>query len=107
MYGEGINKLGEIVDLASELNIIEKSGAWYSYSGTRIGQGRDNARNYLKENPEVALKIETEIRLRNTNAQAALNAPPAPRDASSSVPAPAAAAPAAKDSKKASKNAEA
>ncbi len=107
MYGEGINKLGEIVDLASELNIIEKSGAWYSYSGTRIGQGRDNARNYLKENPETALKIETEIRLRNTNAQAALNAPAVPRDAaSSSVPAPAAAAAPAKD-KKASKNAEA
>jgi recombination protein RecA len=107
MYGEGINKLGEIVDLASELNIIEKSGAWYSYSGTRIGQGRDNARNYLKENPETALKIETEIRLRNTNAQAALNAPAVPRDAaSSSVPAPAAAAAPAKD-KKASRNAEA
>ncbi len=106
MYGEGINKLGEIVDLASELNIIEKSGAWYSYSGTRIGQGRDNARNYLKDNPETALKIETEIRLRNTNAQAALNAPQVPRDAAaSSVPAPA--APAAKDGKKAAKNAEA
>ena len=107
MYGEGVNKLGELVDLASELNIIEKSGAWYSYSGTRIGQGRDNARNYLKDNPEVALKIETEIRLRNTNAQAALNAP---RDAaSSSVPAaaPAPAPAPAKASGKASKNAEA
>jgi len=106
-YGEGVNKLGELVDLASELNIIEKSGAWYSYSGTRIGQGRDNARNYLKDNPEVALKIETEIRLRNTNAQAALNAP---RDAaSSSVPAaaPAPAPAPAKASGKASKNAEA
>ena len=107
MYGEGVNKLGELVDLASELSIIEKSGAWYSYNGTRIGQGRDNARNYLKENPEVALKIETEIRLRNTNAQAALNAP---REAASSTVPAAAAAPVAvpaKASGKASKNAEA
>ena len=108
MYGEGVNKLGELVDLASELNIIEKSGAWYSYSGTRIGQGRDNARNYLKENPELALKLETEIRLRNTNAQAALNAPRDVAATTSSVPAAAAAAPApAKASGKASKNAEA
>ncbi len=106
MYGEGVNKLGELIDLGSELNIVEKSGAWYSYGGTRIGQGRDNARNYLKENPEAALKIETEIRLRNTNAQAALNAPkdaPVAKDTTmppkDAVPAPARA--------KASKNAEA
>ena len=79
MYGEGVNKLGELVDLASELNIVEKSGAWYSYGGTRIGQGRDNARNYLKDNPDTALKIETEIRSRHMEAQALLNAPPAPR----------------------------
>jgi recombination protein RecA len=79
MYGEGVNKLGELVDLASDLNIVEKSGAWYSYGGTRIGQGRDNARNYLKDNPDTALKIETEIRSRHMEAQALLNAPPAPR----------------------------
>jgi recombination protein RecA len=79
MYGEGVNKLGELVDLASELNIVEKSGAWYSYGGTRIGQGRDNARNYLRDNPETAQKIEAEIRSRHMEAQALLNAPPAPR----------------------------
>jgi len=76
MYGEGINKLGELVDLASDMNIVEKSGAWYSYGGTRIGQGRDNARAFLKEHPETALKIETEIRSRHMEAQALLNAPP-------------------------------
>ncbi len=79
MYGEGVNKLGELVDLASDLNIVEKSGAWYSYGGTRIGQGRDNARNYLKDNPDTAHKIEAEIRSRHMEAQALLNAPPAPR----------------------------
>ncbi|HEY1098353.1 MAG TPA: recombinase RecA [Myxococcota bacterium] len=112
MYGEGVNKLGELIDLASELNIVEKSGAWYSYGGTRIGQGRDNARNYLRDNPDAALKIETEIRLRNTNAQAALNAP---RDAAVTTPPKDAAkdAASAKDTApapaktKASKNAEA
>ena len=65
MYGEGINKLGELVDISSELGIVEKSGAWYSYGGTRIGQGRDNAKNYLKEHPELATKIEAEIRTRH------------------------------------------
>jgi recombination protein RecA len=103
MYGEGVNKLGELVDLASELNIVEKSGAWYSYGGTRIGQGRDNARNYLKDNPDTAHKIESEIRSRHMEAQALLNAPPAPRadtmkdaakDTAKDVPAKEAAAPA-------------
>jgi recombination protein RecA len=62
MYGEGISRQGEIVDLGSEINVIDKSGAWYSYSGNRIGQGKDNAREYLKEHPEVALEIENKIR---------------------------------------------
>jgi recombination protein RecA len=78
MYGEGVNKLGELIDLAAELNIVEKSGAWYSYSGTRIGQGRDNAKGFLKEHPETALKIEAEIRARHMEAQAAMMAPPPP-----------------------------
>ncbi len=62
MYGEGISKTGEILDLASNYGLVEKSGAWYSYNGDRIGQGRENAKNFLKENPEIASKIEKEIR---------------------------------------------
>ena len=62
LYGEGISREGEIVDLGSQHNVIEKSGAWYSYNGDRIGQGKDNARDYLKEHPETALEIENKIR---------------------------------------------
>ena len=62
LYGEGISREGEIVDLGSELNVIEKSGAWYSYNGDRIGQGKDNAREYLRANPEMAREIENRIR---------------------------------------------
>ena len=62
MYGSGISREGEIVDLGSEHNIIEKSGAWYSYKGDRIGQGKDNARDYLRERPELSLEIENLIR---------------------------------------------
>ena len=62
MYGEGISKTGEILDLAANIGLVEKSGAWYSYNGDRIGQGRENAKNFLKDNPETALKIEQEIR---------------------------------------------
>jgi recombination protein RecA len=62
LYGEGISREGEIVDLGAELNIVEKSGAWYSYNGDRIGQGKDNAREFLKSNPAMALEIENRIR---------------------------------------------
>tara|TARA_B100001057_G_scaffold488916_1_gene574152 strand:- start:140 stop:1180 length:1041 start_codon:yes stop_codon:yes gene_type:complete len=62
MYGEGISKTGEILDLASKSGLVEKSGAWYSYKGDRIGQGRENAKTYLKENPEIASEIEESIR---------------------------------------------
>jgi recombination protein RecA len=62
LYGEGISREGEVVDLGSTHNIVEKSGAWYSYNGDRIGQGKDNAREYLRERPEVALEIENKIR---------------------------------------------
>ena len=62
LYGEGISREGEVVDLGSELNIVEKSGAWYSYGGDRIGQGKDNAREYLRANPAMALEIENKIR---------------------------------------------
>lgn len=62
MYGEGINHLGEIVDIGSELNIVEKSGSWYSYDGTKIGQGKANACQFLADNPELAQTIESQIR---------------------------------------------
>jgi len=62
LYGEGISREGEIIDLGVAGNIIDKSGAWYSYSGNRIGQGKDNVRNFLKDNPEMAAEIESKIR---------------------------------------------
>src|SRR5713101_4090680 len=62
LYGSGISKEGELVDLASEHNIIEKLGAWYSYDGERIGQGRENARDFLKANPTIADEIEAKLR---------------------------------------------
>jgi recombination protein RecA len=62
MYGEGISKTGELVDLGVKAGIIEKSGAWFSFGGERIGQGRENTKAYLKENPGIAGKIETAIR---------------------------------------------
>ncbi|TKC18729.1 recombinase RecA [Robertmurraya kyonggiensis] len=62
MYGEGISKEGEIIDIGSDLEIVQKSGAWYSYNGERIGQGRENAKLFLKENPELRLEIQQKIR---------------------------------------------
>ncbi|TAK90412.1 MAG: recombinase RecA [Burkholderiaceae bacterium] len=62
LYGQGISRQGEIIDIGSNNDIVEKSGAWYSYKGERIGQGKDNARDYLKEHPEMALEIENLIR---------------------------------------------
>ena len=62
MYGQGISKLGEIIDLGVKAGVIEKSGAWFSWNSTRIGQGRDNAREFLKNNPDIAQKIEAQVR---------------------------------------------
>ncbi|MNR24075.1 recombinase A [compost metagenome] len=62
MYGEGISKIGEIIDLGVKANIIEKSGSWFSYDSTRIGQGRENAKEFLKNNPDMALAIEKAVR---------------------------------------------
>lgn len=62
MYGEGISKEGEIIDLGSELDIIQKSGSWYSYNEERLGQGRENAKQFLKENPEIRDEIMYKIR---------------------------------------------
>ena len=62
MYGEGVSKMGELVDLGVKAGVVEKSGAWFSYDSQRLGQGRENAKSYLKQNPEIALRIEQAIR---------------------------------------------
>ena len=62
MYGEGISKLGEIIDLGVKANVIEKSGSWFSYDSQRIGQGRENVREFLKANPDIAAQIEQAVR---------------------------------------------
>ncbi|MGL4472958.1 MAG: recombinase RecA, partial [Shewanella sp.] len=62
LYGQGINRTGELVDLGVAHKLVEKSGAWYSYKGDKIGQGRANAGKYLKENPAIAAEIESQLR---------------------------------------------
>ena len=62
MYGEGISKEGDVLDLATNINLVNKSGAWYSYGDIRLGQGRENAKIYIKENPELLLEIENKVR---------------------------------------------
>ncbi len=62
MYGEGVSKTGELIDLGDKAGVVEKSGSWYSYDGVRIGQGRENAKTYLKEHPDVADAIEKKVR---------------------------------------------
>jgi recombination protein RecA len=82
LYGHGVSRSGEIVDLASDLNIIQKSGAWFSVDGERIGQGRDNARTYLEQHPELLERLEQKLLLhhgisRGGPPQAGTNATPA------------------------------
>jgi recombination protein RecA len=62
MYGEGISKVGELVDLGVRAGIVEKTGAWFSFGGERIGQGRENTKAFLKEHPKIAAEIEKAIR---------------------------------------------
>ena len=62
MYGEGVSVLGEIVDLGAEANILQKSGAWYSYNGEKVGQGKENVKEWLKKNPKIREEIETKVR---------------------------------------------
>ena len=62
MYGEGVSKVGELIDLGVKANVVEKSGAWFSYDSQRIGQGRENAKQFLKDNPDMAAKIEAQVR---------------------------------------------
>jgi recombination protein RecA len=78
MYGQGISREGEIIELGSSLGIIEKSGAWYAYKGNRIGQGKDNARSYLQSNREVSREIEEQIRVRLLPPRQQRNADQAP-----------------------------
>src|SRR5271167_1636954 len=62
MYGEGVSKFGELVDLGVKAGVVEKSGAWFSYDSTRLGQGRENAKLFLRQNPDMANRIEAAIR---------------------------------------------
>ena len=62
MYGEGVSKTGEILDLGVKAGVVEKSGAWFSYDSQRIGQGRENAKTFLREHPEMAATIEQKVR---------------------------------------------
>jgi recombination protein RecA len=63
MYGEGISREGDLIDLASNNNVVEKSGAWFSYKGERLGQGRENVKNMLKENTELRDRIEHDVKV--------------------------------------------
>jgi recombination protein RecA len=72
MFGEGISKAGEIVDLGTELNVVKKSGSWFSYGETKLGQGRESVKNLIKDNPELALELETKIMQALTTAPVAI-----------------------------------
>ncbi|HWT65264.1 MAG TPA: recombinase RecA [Terracidiphilus sp.] len=80
LYGEGISREGDVLDLAVNNNIVEKSGAWYSYSGERIGQGRENTRTYLKENKEVFARMDAEVRKKLNIGAAKADIPEVPAD---------------------------
>ena len=75
LYGEGISREGEIIEIGAQLNFIEKAGSWYSYNGEKIGQGKDNAREFLKENPKIAQEIEDKIRTNSSALNEAMTAP--------------------------------
>jgi recombination protein RecA len=62
LYGQGISREGEVIDMGVEAKVLEKSGSWYAYNGEKIGQGKDNAREFLKENPDLAIEIENKVR---------------------------------------------
>lgn len=81
LYGEGISKLGEIIDLGVKANIIEKSGSWFSYNGDRIGQGRENVKQFLKDRPEIATDIEQKIRALSSSVSIVENIPETTDDA--------------------------
>jgi recombination protein RecA len=78
LYGQGISKEGDLIDVAVAQNIVEKSGSWYSFRGERIGQGRDNSRQFLRDNPDIRKTIDVELRTRLGLTKDAAAAPPAP-----------------------------
>jgi recombination protein RecA len=80
MYGAGISKIGEILDLGVKAGLVDKSGAWFSYDSTRIGQGRENAKKFLAENPALTAKLEAAIRDNAAGVSDALMAGPDPDD---------------------------
>ena len=80
MYGEGISKIGEIIDLGVQADIIDKSGAWYSYKDEKIGQGRENTKQFLKDNPQMLEEIETRIRSNSNTVEELMIDPPPPSD---------------------------
>jgi len=88
LYGQGISRSGEIVDLASDLNIIQKSGAWFSVDGERIGQGRDNARTYLEQHPDLMQRIEQKLLLHHGIGTAGASATPNVNAPGSEAPKP-------------------
>jgi len=92
IYGEGVSKEGDLLDLGVAQNLVEKSGSWFSYKGERIGQGRENARQFLKDNADIRQAIDTELR----KALGLIKSEPAPPPSPSPLPAPAAAAAAPK-----------
>ena len=94
IYGEGISREGDLIDLGVAQNIVEKSGSWYSYKGERIGQGRENARQFLKDNPDIRQSIDTELRkaLGLVRKEPEAVAPPVPAPIEASKPAAAAGA---------------
>jgi recombination protein RecA len=80
MYGEGISKIGEILDLGVKAGLVEKSGSWFSYDSVRIGQGRENAKTYLKENRDMADRLEKAIRQRTEKVAEEMMAGPSEDD---------------------------
>jgi recombination protein RecA len=87
MYGEGISREGDLIDLGVAQNVVEKSGSWYSYKGERIGQGRENARQFLRDNPDIRRQVDAELRkllgIPQPPAPAAAEEPPKPVPAGS------------------------
>ena len=80
MYGEGVSKVGELIDLGVKAGVVEKSGAWFSYDSVRIGQGRENAKQFLKDNPDMAAKIEAQVRQNSGVVAEAIAGEPADKD---------------------------
>ena len=84
MYGKGISKSGELIDLGSKADIVEKSGAWYAYKGEKIGQGRENAKIFLEKNPKISAEIEIAIRTKAGLISKKIEGNPAPETADTS-----------------------